>query len=235
MATGTIAPTPPSLAPLISEDSLDITWLGHAAIRMRARDAAVVMDPTDKSGGYDMSRPTGEIITISHDHPHHNHAAGVKGDAMVIDGPGEYEVTGVHIEGMRSALRPVEGVDPEPRRGTIFIFEAEELRLAHLGGLGVPLTSQQSEHLSNLDVLFIPIECPEGLMPEQAARLTRALEPRIVIPIAYEPTASGVPPALQTFVQTLGLAIEEPVSRLTLNRRSVGGDSTRIILIESRG
>ncbi|MDA1003333.1 MAG: MBL fold metallo-hydrolase [Chloroflexi bacterium] len=214
---------------------MDITWIGHAAIRMRARDAAVVMDPTDKSGGADMGRPPGEIITISHDHPHHNHVAGVKGEAMVIDGPGEYEVTGIHVEGMRSSLRPAEGAAAGPQRGTIFIFEAEELKLAHLGGLGVPLTAQQSEHLLNLDVLFIPIDCPEGLAAEQAARLTRALEPRIVIPIAYEPAAQGVAPALQAFVQTLGLSLEEPVSRLTLNRRAVSGDSTRIMLLESRG
>lgn len=214
---------------------MDITWLGHAAIRMRARDAAVVIDPTDKSAGDDMGRPAGEIVTISHDHPQHNHVAGVKGDAMVIDGPGEYEVTGIHIEARRASLRPIEGVDASSLRSTIYIFEAEELRLAHLGGLGVPLTAQLSEHLSNLDVLLIPIDCPEALLPEQAARLVRAIEPRMVIPIAYNPPATGVAPALQTFAQAIGLSLEEPVSRATLNRRAVGGDGTRIMLLESRG
>jgi L-ascorbate metabolism protein UlaG (beta-lactamase superfamily) len=214
---------------------LDITWLGHAAIRMRARDAAVVMDPTDRSGGIDMARPAGEIATISHDHPHHNHVAGIKGDVMAIDGPGEYEVSGIHIQAFRASLRPVEGVDPKTLRSTIFIFEAEELRLAHLGGLGVPPAAQLAEHLSDLDVLFIPVDCPETLTPEEAARVTRALEPRIVIPIAYEPPAIGTAAALQAFVQGLGLTPEEPTSRLTLNRRAVGGDGTRILLLESRG
>lgn len=213
---------------------MDITWLGHAAIRMRARDAAVVMDPTDKSAGNDMGRPPGEIVTISHAHPHHNYVAGVKGEPMVIDGPGEYEVTGIHIEGMRASLRPAEGADPSSLRSTIFIFEAEDLRLAHLGGLGVPPTAQLAEHLSNLDVLFLPIDCPETLTPEQAARVARGIEPRIVIPIAYDPPPRGVAPALQAFAQTMGLSLEEPVSRLTLNRRAVG-DSTRITLLESRG
>ena len=214
---------------------MDITWLGHAAIRMRARDAAVVMDPTDKSDGCDMGRPTAEIVTISHVHPHHSYVAGVKGEPMVLDGPGEYEITGIHVEGMRASLRPVEGADSPAARGTIFIFEAEELRLAHLGGLGVPLSAQQSEHLANLDVLFIPIDCPESLPAEQAARMARAIEPRIVIPIAYAPPAQGVAPALQAFVQTMGLSLEDPVSRATLNRRAIGGDNTRIMLLESRG
>jgi L-ascorbate metabolism protein UlaG (beta-lactamase superfamily) len=214
---------------------LDITWLGHAAIRMRARDAAVVMDPTDRSAGNDMGRPPGEIVTISHHHPHHDHVAGVKGDVMVIDGPGEYEISGIHIEGLRAALRPVEGADPAALRSTIFIYESEELRLAHLGGLGAPPTAALAEHLSDLDVLFIPIDCAQALPADQAARTARALEPRIVIPIAYDPPARGMAPALQAFVQQLGLTPEEPVSRLTLNRRAVGGESTRIVLLESRG
>ncbi len=214
---------------------MDITWLGHAAIRMRARDAAVVMDPTDRSAGNDMGRPPGEIVTISHDHPHHNHVAGVKGDVMVIDGPGEYEISGIHIEALRSSLRPVEGEDPAALRSTIFIFETEELRLAHVGGLGVAPTSQLAEHLSDLDVLFISVDCPEAQPADQAARTTHALEPRIVIPVGYDPPASGTAPALQAFVQALGLTPEEAVSRLTLNRRAVGGDSTRILLLESRG
>jgi L-ascorbate metabolism protein UlaG (beta-lactamase superfamily) len=214
---------------------LDITWLGHAAIRMRARDAAVVMDPTDKSGGIDMSRPAGEIVTISHDHPHHNHVPGVKGDVMVLDGPGEYEISGIHVEALRASLRPVNGADPKTLRSTIFIFTAEELRLAHLGGLGVQPAAQLAEHLSDLDVLFIPVDCPEALTADDAARVARALEPRIVIPIAYDPPARGTAPALQAFVQNLGLTPEEPTSRLTLNRRAVGGDAMRVLLLESRG
>jgi L-ascorbate metabolism protein UlaG (beta-lactamase superfamily) len=214
---------------------LDITWLGHAAIRMRARDAAVVMDPTDRSTGIDMGRPPGEIVTVSHDHPHHNHVTGVKGEVMLLDGPGEYEISGIHVQGLRASLRPIEGADPSALRSTIFIFEAEELRLAHLGGLGTLPTALLSEHLSNLDVLIVSIDCEQSLTPQQAARATRALEPRIVIPVAYEPATDGVAAPLQAFLQDVGLTPDAPTARLTLNRRTVGGESTRVLLLESRG
>jgi len=213
---------------------VDITWLGHAAIRMRARDAAVVMDPTDKSAGNDMGRPDGSIITISHDHPHHNHVKGVKGEAMVLDGAGEYEISGVQIQAFRSQLRPVEGVEPVERRGTVFIFEAEEMRLAHLGGLGVVPPSALAEELTGLDILFMPIGCEDGLPADQAARVTRSLEPTIVIPVAYEPGPDGKAPELEAFVERLGGTAEEPVSRFTVNRRTLG-DGLRIVLLESRG
>ena len=74
---------------------MDITWLGYSAMRLRTRNATVVIDPTDKSAGVDMARPTGDIVLISRDHIHHNFVSGVKGTPFVIDGPGEYEVGGV--------------------------------------------------------------------------------------------------------------------------------------------
>jgi L-ascorbate metabolism protein UlaG (beta-lactamase superfamily) len=214
---------------------VDITWLGHAAVRMRTKDATVLMDPADRSAGIDMGRPTAEIVTISHDHPHHSHVPGVKGEATVLDGPGEYEIKGVQIEALRSALRANGEADPKALKSVIYIFESEEMRLAHLGGLGVPPAAQLAEHLGNLDVLFMPVGCPEALPAEQAAKVTRAIEPRVVIPIAYDPSGKEMAQELKEFIDALGLKAEEPVSRATLNRRATSGETMRVMLLESRG
>mgnify|MGYP003349344067 CR=1 FL=1 len=91
---------------------MDITWLGHAATRVRTRSAAVVMDPYDRSVGGTMGRPDAHIITISHQDPLRNGVAGVApadGAPMVLDGPGEYEIRGVLIESVRASLRQAEG------------------------------------------------------------------------------------------------------------------------------
>ena len=44
---------------------MDITWLGHAATRMRTRSAAVVMDPYDRSVGGTMGRSPGRAESAS--------------------------------------------------------------------------------------------------------------------------------------------------------------------------
>lgn len=212
---------------------MDITWHGHAAIRARSREAAVVMDPTDKSAGIDMGRPAGEIVTISRvDHPHHNHVNGVKGEPFVIDGPGEYEVLGVQIEGIPHLWPAAEGEAPEA--ATLYVLQAEEMRLAHLGGLGQPPTPQQAGELSGVDILFIPIALPGGLAPANAAKVARALEPRIVIPVGYTPPKRGESEELKTFIEELGAEAEEPVSRFTVLRRNIG-EGRRVVLLESRG
>ena len=211
---------------------MDITWLGHAATRVRTRQAAVVMDPTDKSGGIEMSRPAGEIVTISRHHPHHDHVKGVKGDPFVVDGPGEYEILGVQFAAIR-AFWPAQE-DETPEATTLYVGHAEDMRFAHLGGLGQPPTPQQAHQLSEADVLIIPIALPGGLDPEAAAKVARALEPKIVIPVGYKPASSGHSDELKTFLEGMGAEPEEPVSRFTVQRRNVG-DGRRVVLLESRG
>ncbi len=242
---------------------MDITWLGHAATRVRTRDGIVVMDPTDRSSGADMARPTGDIVTVSRDHPHHNHADGVKGVSMVLNGPGEYEVRGVQVLALRASLlspdaengdEAAEAADaeaefdagaddesesvasaPDPlpagERSTLFIIEAEDIRLAHLGGLGHVPTAKQAEALADVDVIVAPVAGADLLPPEEMAKVVRALEPKIVIPICHggEQTED-----FRSFVGVFGVQPEAAVSRLTLNRRNVG-DSLRILLLESRG
>lgn len=211
---------------------MDITWLGHAATRLRTKQAAIVIDPTDKSAGIDMSRPTGDVVAISRHHPHHDHVKGVKGEPFIIDGPGEYEILGVQFIGIRGFWPAQE--DETPEATTLYVGHAEDMRFVHLGGLGQPPTPQQSQELSEADVLIIPIALPGGLDPEAAAKVARALEPKIVIPVGYKPAASGPSEELKTFLEGIGAEPEEPVSRFTVQRRNVG-DGRRVVLLESRG
>ncbi len=211
---------------------MDLTWLGYAATRMRTRTAAVVMDPYDKSVGGTMGRPDAHLITISHDDPLRNGTTGVApadGDPMVLTGPGEYEIRGVQVESVRGRLRG-EG-DPAALASTLWLFEAEQLRVAHLGGLGTPLTSPQIDLVSRADIVIVPIALEDTLSPEDAARAVRAVEPSIVIPVGYDPSDDA---PLKAFVRALGGTPEEPVSRFTINSRSFDDMARRIVLLESR-
>ncbi len=227
---------------------MDISWLGFAALRVRTRTASVVMEPAARSAGVDMGRPTADIVTMSHDHPSHAHVAGVRGEPIVLTRPGEYEIQGVQLLGVATHLAPppaagdgdvrdCEAPDAEPAaspggRNVVFVLEAEQLRLAHLGGMGTPPTSEEAEQLAGVDVLVVPVGGESALATGAAARLTRQLEPRVVIPVCHTGDASDE--GLATYVTALGLEAEAPVSRLSLQRRGLS-DATRVLLLESRG
>ena len=211
---------------------MDLTWLGGAATRMRTRTAAVVMDPYDKSAGGTLGRPDAHIITVSHDDPMRNgisQVAPAEGDPMVLTGPGEYEIRGVIIEGVRSSLRG-DG-EPVDLRSTLWLFEAEDMRVAHLGGMGAAPSGAAMDVLSVADIVFVPIGLPDTLQGADAAKAVRAMEPSIVIPIGYDPTDEA---ALKAFVSAMAATPEEPVSRFTVNKRDVGDETKRLVLLEAR-
>ena len=233
---------------------MDISWLGFAALRVRTRTASVVMEPAARSAGVDMSRPTADIVTVSHDHPSHAHVAGVRGEPIVLTRPGEYEIQGVQLLGVATHLAPDTSADTDAPgteapgteapdaasagrpggRNVVFVLEAEQMRLAHLGAMGTPPTSEEAEQLAGVDVLVVPVGGESTLPAAAAARLTRQLEPHVVIPVCYARDGSGDSAELSAYLAALGLEAEAPVTRLSLQRRGLG-DATRVLLLESRG
>lgn len=197
------------------------------------------MDPADRSAGFDMGRPTADIVTVSRHHPHHGHATGVRGQPLVIDGPGEYEISGVQVFGIASplALAPGGGdeaaapPDPALRRNTAYMVEAEGLHVAHLGGGGAP-PGAVVELLSSADILILALSGVEHAGPAVAARTVRDLEPKIVIPVGYEgPADRGGNSVLGAFIEAAGLSVEDPQPRLSIQARGLG-EQQRVVLLE---
>lgn len=212
---------------------MEISWLGYGCVRVRARTAAVVMDPYTREGGLDMSRPNADIVTVSHDDPRHNNVSGVRGEPLVITGPGEYEVQGIQIQGIRTSLKgatlPLDS--PARNRNIAFVLEAENLRVVQLGSIGGPPTSEEAEELQNADIMFVTIG-PDGLSADEAARTVRVLEPRMIIPVGYGTTGTE-DPDLKAFLVASGMAPEAPVQRFSV--QSKGSETQRVILLDCRG
>ena len=113
---------------------MEITWYGLSCFRLTERGlASIVTDPYDhRVTGYEPLKLKADIVTISHDAPGHNYAAGVKGKAHVITGPGEFEIGGVFITGVQT--NGVKRLSEEPRN-TLYVFDYDGLTVAHLGDL----------------------------------------------------------------------------------------------------
>src|SRR5689334_17414448 len=113
---------------------MDISWLGHACFRLRGRDVAILTDPYEGDDwGYPPLAASADVVTVSNSHPHHAGVSSVDGQPRVLRGPGEYEIGGALIWGVRTAPRPAQ--DGQPVRNTAFVIQLEELTVCHLGDL----------------------------------------------------------------------------------------------------
>lgn len=214
----------------------DIQYLGHSCFRLRGRDGIVLTDPYDRSVGRDLGRPTAHIVTISHHHPDHDNVGAVRparDRVVVIDGPGEYEIGGILITGVRTFHDKRKGA--ELGRNTVYVIHLDDIVFCHLGDLAHELTAQQLEEIGSVDVLFVPVGGSETIGPAEATSVISQIEPRIVIPMHYATegqSAMDLAP-LDRFLHELGVKEYAPEERLSLNAGNLPGDDeqTRIVVM----
>jgi len=211
---------------------MEISWLGHSCFRIKGREAIIVTDPYDQSIGYSLGKLKANIVTSSHPHPGHGFVAGVSGDPRVVRGPGEYEIAGVFITGIRTFHDNEKG----KRRGknTVYLIEMEEMTLCHLGDLGHILSSEQVEEISNVDVLMVPVGGLSTIDAATAAEMVRLLQPKIVIPMHFKTDAVGFKlQPVGDFLKEMGLKESSPEPRLAVTRASLPPE-TKVVVLDYR-
>jgi len=214
---------------------VEITWLGRSCFRLRGRDAAVVMDPCDKSTGYSIGKLTADIVTVSHEHPAHSNVAAVTGTPRVVQGPGEFEVAGVLIMGIPTFHDGEKGA--KLGKNTAYVVELDDVRICHLGDLGHVPTSEQVEDLSGVDVLLAPVGGHDTIGAAAAAETISLLEPKLVIPMHYQtPADKAELDPLDRFLKEIGArnALEERQPKLSVTRSTLPHE-TKIQVLDYKG
>jgi L-ascorbate metabolism protein UlaG (beta-lactamase superfamily) len=217
---------------------MDITYLGHSSFKIKTKTATVITDPFDSQMvGFKYSAAEAEIVTVSHSHHDHNAIDKVIGVKKVFEGPGEYEVMGVSIIGYSSFHDTREGA--ERGKNTIFVFEAEGLRLAHLGDLGHMLSDDLVNEIGSIDVLMIPVGGKFTIGPKEAAEIVGKIDPYFIIPMHYAvpelnpQTFTGMEP-VGTFLKEIGMTVEN-LPKFSLKREDILEDqSSKVIILEKK-
>jgi len=211
---------------------MDIRWLADNSIIISAAAGTLVMDPQPGSSpGPDVDTDA-SVVTVSN-------ASGLPGiegwesKVPVIRGPGEYEISGLAVRGIAVPL----GDASEPRAlNTVYALDAELMTVCHLGALNGPLTTQAVQLIGRVDVLITPAGgTDQAISADQAAAVTRALEPRVVIPLHPSIPSDGSDlTAFDQFVSEIGLPKPEPAARVTITRGNLG-EAQRIVLLRPQG
>jgi L-ascorbate metabolism protein UlaG (beta-lactamase superfamily) len=213
---------------------VDLSWLGHACFRLRGRDVTILTDPYEGDGwGYPPLAVSANVVTISNDHPHHAGISAVEGRPHVLRGPGEYEISGVLIWGVRTARTP-----DNPTKNTAFIIKIEELTICHLGDLAsAPLTSDELANIKDADVLLVPVGGNCTINAQQAAGVVAQVEPKLIVPMHYATEETRGYLALDDisrFCKELGATEAAPRSRLSITPTSLPSEPT-VMLMEVAG
>jgi L-ascorbate metabolism protein UlaG (beta-lactamase superfamily) len=164
---------------------MEITHIGHACFKIKGSDLTILIDPYkgDKLG-YKFPKQSCDVLLISHDHGDHNNIDDVSDHRLLVDSPGEFEVSGVFIYGIPTFHDTKKGSDRG--KNTMFLIEIDGFSLLHLGDLGHELSQKTLEKISHVDVLMIPVGGTYTIGPEEAAKVISSLEPGLVIPMHFQ-------------------------------------------------
>jgi L-ascorbate metabolism protein UlaG (beta-lactamase superfamily) len=212
---------------------MNIQYYGHSCFKITTKpagrgqeDVAIFLDPFDKSVGLRPPQGQADVVLVSHDHPDHNNAGALKGEPQVIDIPGEYSVRGVNVVGVPSWH------NEEKFPNTIFILESEDLRICHLGDLGVDLDEKQLEEIDGVDVLMVPVAGKYAMSPKKIVEIVKKIEPAIVIPMHYKINGTILDiKDEKPFCNEIGNCPREKISKLNIKKKDLEGKSMEVVLM----
>ncbi len=209
---------------------MEITWLGHSCFRIRGSRTTIITDPYPPDLGYSLGKPTARIVTVSHQHSGHSYVQGVGGEPRLVTSPGEYEIGGALIMGIATFHDGEKG--KKRGKNTVYLIEADEISVCHLGDLGHALPTEQVEELGNVDVLLLPVGGVSTINASMAVEVVRQLEPRVVIPMHYKTEAlTWELEPVERFLKEMGVEQVDPRPKLSLGKTSLPA-STQVFLLE---
>ena len=213
---------------------MQLIWKGQSCFEISSSQGkdnrvTIVIDPFDEDTGLRLPKLEADVLLITHQHHDHNNKKAVSGNPFLIDGPGEYEVKGVFVQGIQ-AFHSASG---EKDQNTIYTISVEDLRICHLGDLGQKeLTPEQVEQIGEVDILLIPVGGVFTISAKEAVKIMSQIEPSIIIPMHYQiPKLKIKLEGLDKFLKTMGMKSAIPLDKLTIKKKDIISEEAKIVVL----
>ena len=215
---------------------MNITWKGQSCFQITSSQGKdghvnIVIDPFDEETGLRVPKLEADLLLVTHQHKDHNNVKAVSGDPFLVEGPGEYEVKEVSIQGIQSFHDSSQG--KERGSNTIYVMETEDIRICHLGDLGQKeLTPEQVEQIGDIDILMIPVGGNFTIESKEAVKIMSQIEPSIIIPMHYAiPKLKMKLNGLDKFLKTMGVKKLDTLPKLSIKKKDISPEEAKIVVL----
>jgi len=206
---------------------MDLQFYGANCFTVATKHARVLIDDNLADLGKKGIAKQGDIALFTGAH-------GIPGQQakIIIDQPGEYEVSGISIYGIAARAHMDED---KQRNATIYKIMTDDIRLLVVGHIYPELSDAQLEAIGMVDVMFVPVGGNGYTLDAIGAlKLIKKIEPKLVIPTHYDSSDMQFPVPQQTLQQALTALTMEPKETVTKLKVKSGelGDTTQLIVLE---
>jgi L-ascorbate metabolism protein UlaG (beta-lactamase superfamily) len=181
------------LASLPADATVGITFLGHASFWIETAGGVTAI--TDFNG-YHLGPAIPDIVTMNNAHGTHftnNPNPGIKHVLRGWNPAGgvaehDLDVGDLRVRNIPTSVHGRSG--DQGNSNSIFVFEVEDLCIAHLGHLHHVLTDMHLGELGIIDILMVPIDGRYTIGQELMRQVIEQIGPSVVIPMHYFGEAS---------------------------------------------
>lgn len=205
-----------------------ITYFGKQFFKIEQGKLTMAFNPVSKSSKTGIVTKFGaDIALVTTNHPDYNGVEQLShGERFpfVINGPGDYEVKEIFIKGLLSNAL----ISDKKYINTIYTLSVDNINIVFLGALSdAELSKEAREAINNPDILFVPVGNKGMLDAKSAAKLASSLEPKLIIPMDYDPTS------LKAFLKESGEEKAEVVEKLTLKLKDLDNKEGEVIVLSA--
>jgi len=209
---------------------MQIIWYGQSCFQITSQKGKnnlvnIIINPPNKETGLKTPKIGADILLVGHN-PNHKNIKAVNGDFFLVDGPGEYEIKEVYINGISGFINNPEEIE-ENTETIIYTIEIEGMRICHLGNFEQKeLNEEQVEKIGDIDILMVPVS-------ENAKKIISQIEPKTIIPMQYKiPELKEKAGDLEEFLKLMGIKSTESLQKLSIKKKDVLGNEAKIIILK---
>ena len=197
-----------------------LEWIGHACFKLTTEGGVrVFTDPYDESVGITMIPLKADVITMSHGHHDHCEESRIIGEPVILRGDEPLSLGGLTITAHASYHDDTNG----SKRGEnhIRVFEAEGLKIVHMGDQGCMPSGEILDAIAGADVLLIPVGGTYTLDAAGAKAVIDRVKPGCAVPMHVKTAHCPYPiDRVDVFLKAMGCGDARSVSALEVSRES---------------
>jgi L-ascorbate metabolism protein UlaG (beta-lactamase superfamily) len=197
----------------LSANELRIEYRGMSCFVITASNGTkIITDPfiADNQILYpELRKEPADVVTVSCGNYAHCYVWDVGGMPYIYKKTEPAKINGITFRGVSTRHLEMKEVGPtRPDENIVICFEADGIKVCHLGALGHKLSDEQVRQIGKVDILMAPVNGVSALPLTDANEVCNQLNPRVIIPMHYRSNRSLFPSwaAVDEFLKLRGKA-----------------------------
>jgi len=174
-----------------------IQWLGRGCFRVTSSlGLTILTDPFNpKLAGRPPKSPgiSADVLLITHEDETANYTDLVAGSPIIFRSSmaeGVNRASGVLVRGIQTSS---ENLTAARKLNVAYTWSMDGIRFCDLGAIEDAISPSEALNIGNVDILFLPVGGSQSFSDPKRRITIDRLRPRIIIPMSYSGSYSGVP------------------------------------------